>query len=209
VVRSVVQRHGGLGTSGAPLAASADGAILFASLREPPICVVSYRIDRDTGELALLSQAPVPASTPFISSDPSGRFLMGAAYYGNQIWVRRLESDGSVVAPPIMIAEEIRTPHSVLLHANNRFAYVAATGHEEILAFQFDDDTGNLARGGTPGSKVIAGTAARHLALHCGAQLLFCMNETSGIIDSFRVHLANGSLTLVDSADPRPLWRRD
>lgn len=47
------------------------------------------------------------------------------------------------------------------------------------------------------------------MALHRDAQLLFCMNETPGVIDSFRVNPANGSLTLVDSVAPRPLGHRD
>ena len=44
--------------------------------------------------------------------------------------------------------EGIVTPHSILLHPNNRFAYIAATGHDEILTFHFDDATGQLARRG-------------------------------------------------------------
>jgi len=207
--REDVPSHGGLGTSGAPLAVSPDGATLYASLREPPIGVASYRIDSNTGELGLLDQAPVLASTPYILADRGGRFLIGASYYGRGAWVSRIEPDGSVAASPSTVIEQISKPHSVLLHPNNRFAYVAATGHEEILTFHFDDETGALKQTGTPGTKGIAGATPRHMALHPGTQFLFCMNESSGIIDSFRLNPEDGLLTLADSADPRPPEHRD
>jgi 6-phosphogluconolactonase len=201
--------HGGLATTGAPLAVSPDGSVLYASLREPPIGLASYRIDRETGALELLAQAPIMGSTPFILAEPAGRFIFGASYYGSGAWVSRTEPDGSVVSPPCTFVEGIRKPHSVLLHPNNRFAYVAATGHEEILTFYFDDETGGLVRTGTPGSKAISGATPRHMAIHPNEELLFCMNETSGIIDSFRIDSEQGLLTRVDSADPRPPEHRE
>ena len=201
--------HGGLATVGAPLAVSPDATTLYASLRIPPICVVSYRIDRETGELEMLAKAPVPAPTPFILAESAGNFLLGAAYYGNCAWVSAVEPDGSVGAAPIACVEGITTPHSVLVHPNRRFAYVAATGHEEIHTFRFDTGSGTLCPTGTPGSSTIAGASPRHMALHPDARLLFCMNETSGIISSFMVDLGDGSLTLVDSADPRPAELRE
>jgi len=208
-VREEEPSHGGLGTSGAPLAASRDGSMLYASQRVPPISVASYRITPGTGGLELLAQAPIPASTPYILADSTGRFLLGASYFGSGAWVSRIEADGSAVAPPCSFVGEISKPHSVLLHPNRRFAYVAATGHEEILTFHFDDETGELARTGTPGSNTIPGATPRHMAIHPNEEFLFCMNETSGIIDSFRIDPATGLLTFVDSADPRPPEHRD
>ncbi|MDG2002304.1 MAG: beta-propeller fold lactonase family protein [Novosphingobium sp.] len=197
-------RYGGLATSGAPLASSPNGTTLYASMRMEPTRLLSYRVDREVGLLDLLAEVPIPASTPFIHTDRSGRFLFGAAYHGHLVWVARIEEDGSVGAPPVCIVEQVITPHSVLMHPNNRFAYVAATGHEEILAFEFDQESGKLTRTGAPGDKVIAGATPRHMAFHPNSEFLYCMNETSGTIDSFCVDQANGELTHLQCVDPRP-----
>lgn len=162
-----------------------------------------------TGSLDLLRVAPIPASTPFIGTDLSGQFLIGAAYIGNLVWAGRAEPDGRVSTQPFEVVERIITPHSVLVHPNNQFVYVAATGHDEILTFQFDEATGKLTRTGNAGEKAIEGATPRHIALHPNMQFLFCMNESSGIIDSFRLDPADGSLALEDSVDPRPADHRE
>lgn len=197
-----------LRTNGAPLAASRDGATLYACLRALPNRVASYRIDAATGSLELLRVTPIPASSPFIGLDRSGGYLIGAAYMGNLVWAGRLAADGSLPAQAFETAEGYVTPHSVLMHPDNRLLYVAATGVEEVLTFHFDAATGRLTRTGNPGATAIAGATPRHLALHPSHRLLFCMNESSGIIDGFAIDPDSGLLSLAGSADPRPPERR-
>lgn len=197
-----------LRTNGAPLAISNDGRTLYASLRALPNRIASYRIDPATGSLALLRVTPIPASTPFICTDRSGHFLVGAAYYGNLVWVGKLAKDGSLPAQPFRTAKGFVTPHSVLVHPDNRLLYLAATGEEEIVTFEFDASAGALTRTGKPGANAISGATPRHMALHPANRFLFCMNESSGTIDSFQIDPDSGLLSWAGSADPRPSERR-
>ena len=197
-----------LRTIGAPLATSQDGSTLYASLRALPNRVASYRIDPATGALELLRVTPIPASTPFIGLDRSGHYLIGGAYYGNLFWVGKLGDDGSLAAQAFETSEGHVTPHSVLMHPNNRFLYGAATGVEEVLTFDFDEATGKLTRTGTPGANAIAGSTPRHMALHPSNLFLYVMNESSGTLDGFRIDPDSGLLTHVASADPRPPERQ-
>jgi 6-phosphogluconolactonase len=177
-----------------PMAVNAGGALLYATLRTPPFTVVSYRIDPATGALTLLGEAEVPDSTPYIHTDRSGRYLFGAAYQGNCVWVSPIDADGLAGAPQQIVAG-IDAPHCVLPDPDNRCVYVAAASGDEMLQFRFDSGSGRL----TPLAAVIRLpelTRPRHLAFHPTAKLLYCITETHALIDVYAVDVATGKLTL-------------
>lgn len=175
-----------------PLAVSPDGAFLYAVMRTPPFAVVSYRVDAVTGGLTPLGEADVPESTPYIHCDRSGRFLFGAAYQGNCVWVSRIDEDGLAEAPHQIIAG-IDSPHCVLPHPDNRSVYVAAAGGDEMLQFRFDTDSGRLSPLDAP-IRVAEGRRPRHLAFHPQGGLLYCITEAEGLIDVYKVGVADAKL---------------
>src|ERR1035441_7816778 len=75
-----------------PLAASPDGRFLYASIRSEPFEVLSFAIDASSGALAPLGRSPLPASMCWISTDRSGRFLLGASYGRSSIAVRTIDA---------------------------------------------------------------------------------------------------------------------
>lgn len=178
-----------------PLAVSPHSAFLYAVLRTPPFRVLSYRVDPATGELTYLGEAEVPDSTPYIRTDRSGRYLFGAAYQGNCLWLSAIGPDGCVGGEPIQTVEGIDRPHCVVPHSGNRTVYVAAAGGDELRQFRFDPEGGRLTPLDPPSIAVRPGTGPRHLALHPVAEHLYCINETVGTIDLYAIDAVGGGLT--------------
>jgi 6-phosphogluconolactonase len=184
-----------------PMALSPGGALLYATLRTPPFVLVSYRIDAATGTLTPLGEAGVPGSTPYIHTDRSGRFLFGAAYQGNCVWVSPIDADGLAGAPQ-QIVPGIHAPHCVLPDPDNRFVYVAAASGDEMLQFRFDSGSGSLTSLGAP-IRLPELTRPRHLAFHPATKLLYCITETHALIDVYAVDVATGKLTLAPQLSSR------
>lgn len=186
-----------------PLAVSPTGVFLYAVLRTPPFLVLSYRIERD-GTLVLLAEASVPESTPYMHCDRSGRFLFGAAYQGDCVWVSAIEQ--GVAGPPHQVVDGIQAPHCVMPHHDNQVVYVAAAGGDQLLQFRFDAAARQLVHLGEP-IRVQAGTRPRHLALHPRAKLLYCITEAGGAVDAYAIG-PTGKLTpapgLGDRSPPSP-----
>ena len=79
-----------------PMNVSPDKRFLFAVVRSQPFSAVSYRIDRATGALKLVAKAPLAESLPYIYSDKSGKWLLGASYGGHKVTVNPIGKDGEV-----------------------------------------------------------------------------------------------------------------
>ena len=134
-----------------PMAVSPDRRFLFIALRTEPYSIASFAIDGANGTLTHLGNAPAPNSAPYISTDRTGRFLLGAYNPESEpagrrtgwISVSAIGPHGHV-QPPHQV---IRTPpktHSILPDPSNRFAFVASCDGDAIVRYAFDAATGLL-----------------------------------------------------------------
>ena len=89
-----------LRSNGAPLTIGRHGTVLYVAARTDPPHALSYRIAEEDGSLTLIGDAPIPVGTPYIATDRSGHFLLGAAYHANNVWVSRIGADAHAPAPP-------------------------------------------------------------------------------------------------------------
>jgi 6-phosphogluconolactonase len=72
----------GAGKPVMPMSVSPDRRFLYAAVRSKPFAVITYAIDRKTGELHKRSGAALAESLPYIAVDKTGSFLLGASYGG-------------------------------------------------------------------------------------------------------------------------------
>src|SRR5689334_20115968 len=79
-----------------PLAASPDRKYLYASVRSKPFTAHAFAIDPKTGGLKPVAAGPLAESLPYIATDRTGRYLLGASYGGNLVSVNPLGADGRV-----------------------------------------------------------------------------------------------------------------
>jgi len=196
-----------LRSNGAPLRSHPDGTVLYAATRTEPYRALSYRISPDTGDLTLIGGAAIEPGTPWIATDRAGRYLIGAAYHANAVWVSRIEEDGVVRAAPVQTIDQLGTTHCVVVHAGNSVAYVASTGLPAIQIFPLGDGDAPL---GERHDAIIAAPDAtpRHVALRPDQRFLYCMNETSSVVDVFAIGERGLELTPVQSHDLRPAAAR-
>lgn len=187
--------HTAAGGKVMPLALSADQSHLYGAIRSKPLQLVSWRIDRQTGDLAQSGAVTAAASYPYISTDKQGRFLLGASYDGDVVHVYRLASDGNVIAPPVGSYKTGHAAHSVIVDASGKSAYVGNLGTDRVLQLTLSEQ-GELSALGNGYVKTAAENGPRHSVLSPDNRYLYNIGEMGGIITQFRRE-ASGELTKV------------
>ena len=188
-----------------PMAVSPDRRFLYAAIRSVPYSVVSYLIESKTGELVLLSTAPLPDNMAYISTDRSGRFLFSASYAGHKISVNPIGVKGFVQADPIQVMITGRNAHSILPDPSNRFVYVPNLGSDQIMQLIFDKRTGALTPNRPAAAYTKVGAGPRHLEFSPNNRFVYVLNELDGNVNAYAVDLQTGLLTEIQalSAVPR------
>ncbi|MEO7056044.1 MAG: lactonase family protein [Caldimonas sp.] len=197
-----VERHA-VGGVVMPLAASADGRFLYASIRSEPLRVVSFAIDAATGRLAEIGSAPLPASMCWISIDQSGHFLMASSYSSSVVAVAPIGSDGVVQAATHVVPTEANA-HSVQVDPTNRFAFAACLGGGLIRQWRFDAETGALVDNVPPSWPARPGAGPRHFVFHPKAPWFYLLNELDAGLDVLALDAERGTLTAVQSVSALP-----
>ncbi|PHN28910.1 lactonase family protein [Pseudomonas sp. ICMP 561] len=186
-----------------PMAISPDGKVLYAALRVKPFQVVGFSIDPKNGHLTELSRGPLAESLAYLSTDRSGRFLMGASYGADAITVQAID-EAKKPDEKIQTYKTGPHAHSVRTDPSNRFAYAGNLGADHVLQYRLDEKTGALAPIGTGFVSVPAKTGPRHLAFSSDGKFLFVDGEMSGTVTAFSIDDKTGALTQVAQASGIP-----
>ncbi len=177
-----------------PLALTPDGRFLHAALRSEPFTAASFAIDRTTGRLNHIGNAPLDASMAYTTTDRSGRWLLCASYPAGKLMVYAIAAEGHIEAPPVQTVTDHRKAHCVIVDAANRHAYCAVLAQDVILQFKFDPATGQLTPNTPAAVNTKPGAGPRHMALHPNGRLLFLITETTATIGSYAVDPVSGTL---------------
>jgi len=74
-----------------------------------------------------LSKGPLAESFPYISTDTTGRYLLGASYGGHLLSVNAIGKDGKV-SEPQQVIPTARNAHAIITDRTNRYVYVPHLG---------------------------------------------------------------------------------
>lgn len=187
-----------------PLALSPDRRFLFAALRSEPFGVASYRIDRQTGRLAHIATAPLPASMPYLATDRTGRFLLSASYQSAVAAVSAIDAEGRVAAAPVQVLNTAPNAHCIVTDAANRFAFVPCLGGDHVLMLRFDSASGRLSPNAPPELPTSKGAGPRHIVFHPEGRLAFLINELDASILSLAYDPSAGTLATLGAASALP-----
>jgi 6-phosphogluconolactonase len=176
-----------------PLAVRPDRRVLYASLRSAPFRVLSLAIDAGSGRLAPIGSAPLPASMCWISTDPSGRFLLSASYGSSVVAVSPIGADGAVEAARQTVATEPNA-HSIQVDPSGRFAFAACLGGGVIRQMRFDGASGWLEANEPPVWRARAGAGPRHFVFHPRLALVYLLNELDASVDVLELDRERGTL---------------
>ncbi|MBV1812819.1 lactonase family protein [Pseudomonas viridiflava] len=186
-----------------PMALSPDGKVLFAALRAKPYQVVSFSIEPVTGHLKPLAQAPLAESLAYLSTDRSGRFLMGASYGADLLSVQPIDAQHRP-SDSIQTYKTGMHAHSVRTDPSNRFAYAGNLGVDRVLQYRLEPKDGKLVSIGEGYVTVPENTGPRHLAFAPNGKFLYVVGEMSGTVTAFSINDKTGGLKQVNQANGIP-----
>jgi 6-phosphogluconolactonase len=184
-----------------PMALSSNHRFLYAALRSEPFTVASFAIDRLSGHLKHLGNAPVAASMAYTTTDRAGRWLLCASYPGAVLTVNSIDATGRVQAPPTQVLSTEPKAHSILVDASNRFAYSGILGGDIIQQMKFDVASGTLSPNQPASISTKPGAGPRHLTFHPSGRLVYLITETTATIGAYAVNPDNGTLSEVQFVD--------
>lgn len=176
-----------------PLAVSPDKKFLFVALRNEPYALVTFKIDAGTGRLTLVGSGPLADSLCSITTDRSGRYILGASYGGDKITLSPLGTDG-VVGTTAQIVATQPNAHCVIVDPGNRFVLNSSLGGDVVHMHRFDADAGRITPNDPPTIAVAAKGGPRHLIVAPGQRHVYLLNELDGAIYVFPYDAATGVL---------------
>lgn len=186
-----------------PMALSPDRRRLYAALRSQPYCVVSFARDPLDGRLTELGRAPLAESMAYIATDASGRYLLGASYGGNLLAVNRIGGDG-VAGGVQQIVGTGPNAHAIRTSADNRFAFAAVLGANQLVRLEFDASTGRLSEDAMPAWTLPAGAGPRHFVFSADERFVYLLDELDGMLHTLAFDRARGTVEPIQSVSTLP-----
>ncbi len=165
---------------------------LYVSRRSDPLSVLTLSIGAG-GQLALLAQAPLPASAPYLSVDRTGRWLMSASYGGDCIAIAPIDAQG-LPGPASAVLPTQPRAHCIVPDPGNRFVYVASLGGDCVHRYSLDATQGTLAPTVPATVTMTPGSGPRHLVFNAEGTRMYLLNELDASLDVLACDPATGHL---------------
>jgi len=159
-----------------PMAISPCQRFLYAALRAEPYTVASYAIEGGSGRLQWLSDAPLPASMPYMATDRSGRLLFAASYAGNLVSVSRIDEHGCI-APAHQIVPTPPKAHAIQASPDNQHVLATSLGGDVLMRWRLDVEAGVLEEATRAALGFEEQSGPRHMAFHPQGPYLYLINE--------------------------------
>jgi len=202
-------------TSPAPnpfyLAVSPDQKYLYAVHARQfggtePEQVAAYELAGRSGELKPLNRQSAHGSAAcYLDVDATGKALLVANYSTGSVASLPVKEDGSLgeAASVIQHAGSGVDParqkgphaHCIVVSPDNRFAYAADLGLDQVLSYRLGAATAKLSPNRPPFVKAPPGAGPRHLTFHPNGKLVYVINELGNSVTVFDYEPGAGTLT--------------
>ncbi len=177
----------------------------------------AYRINQETGALTFLNKQSSLGALPVYSVvEKTGRYAL-LANYGDGVAAAMypINTDGSLkpanstvqqtgAARVVPGRQEHSHPHSIVIDAGNRYAYVSDLGLDKIYIYSLDLDSGQLVPNNPPSISMTSGSGPRHLAFHPSGKTAYVIHELDSTISTLAVDSASGRLDIVQTMSSLP-----
>ncbi|MBM4075692.1 MAG: lactonase family protein, partial [Planctomycetes bacterium] len=193
------------------LAVSRDNRFLY-SIYAPgqfggkdPEQVAAFELVGRTGELKPLNrQSAKGTAACYLDVDSTGRSLLVANYSTGNLASFPVETDGSLKPSASFFqhtgssvdASRQMEPHAhcIVISPDNRFAFVADLGLDQIRIYQLDATTAKLLPHAQSFVRTPPGAGPRHLTFHPNGKHVYVINELKSSITVFDYDASSGSL---------------
>lgn len=178
--------------------------------------VAAYAIDKDTGKLTLLNrQSAKGTATCYLEVDATGKTLLLANYASGSVATLPIREDGSLGEAASFVQhqggskvdpkrQDAPYAHSIIVSPDNRFAYAADLGLDQILAYRLDAAKARIETATPAFVASHPGAGPRHLTFAPDGKNLYAIDELSNTITRYSRDEASGTLTKHESLSTLP-----
>jgi 6-phosphogluconolactonase len=168
--------------------------------------VAAYQIVGRTGELKLLGrQSAEGTAACYLEVDRTGKTVLVANYSSGSVAALPIRAGGSLGEPASLIPhkgssvnpQRQKEPHahSIIVSPDNRYAFAADLGTDQILGYKLDPDAAKLTPNDPPFAPSPAGAGPRHLTFHPNGKRLYAINELLNSVTVFDYDAGTGTLS--------------
>ena len=178
--------------------------------------VSGFAIEPKTANLSPLNHASTVGAGPcYVGVDKAGKNALVANYGGGSVAVLPIEGNGRLAGKPGAFVQHTGSSvnparqmephaHSINLDANNRFAFAADLGLDQILVYRFDPANGSLTPNDPPAAKLPLGSGPRHFDFHPSGVFAYAINELNSTVSAFQYDFERGALTDLQTISTLP-----
>jgi 6-phosphogluconolactonase len=182
--------------------------------------VSAFSIDAKTGKLTLLNQVATRGAGPcHLSLDKSGNYVLVANYDGGSVALFPVREDGSLAPASAFVQhtgfsvdkERQEGPHAhwIGTSPDNRFAFAADLGIDEVLIYRFNAAKGTLTPSDPSYVKLNPGAGPRHIAFHPNGKFAYVLAEMEDSVTTFAYKASNASLSPLQTVSALSTLRKD
>lgn len=171
-----------------------------------PEQVAAYAIEGRTGRLTLLNrQSSRGTASCYLDIDATGKSVLVANYSTGDVASLPVKADGSLGeavsyfqhAGASVDPARQKAPHAhcIVISPDNRFAFAADLGLDQVLGYRLDASTAKLSPNEPPFAKSPPGAGPRHLTFDPSGKHIYVINEISNSVSVFDYAAESGALT--------------
>ncbi|MCE9591574.1 MAG: lactonase family protein [Planctomycetes bacterium] len=189
------------------LALSRDRRFLYSIHRFAEGHVAAFAIEPgDQGALRLINRQPSRSqSACYLDIDATGKTVLTASYGGGSVTALPVNADGSLGEPTSHIQhvgfsnvdkgrQEAPHAHCIVISPDNRFAYAADLGLDQIINYKLDAARSTLTPNRQPFVRTLAGAGPRHFTFHPTKPFAYAINELHNSVTMFDYDPETGTL---------------
>ncbi|HQW30430.1 MAG TPA: lactonase family protein [Verrucomicrobiales bacterium] len=178
--------------------------------------IAAYKIDKATGRLTLLNRQSAKGSAScYLEVDATGKTVLVANYASGSVAALPVKADGSLGEAASFVQHKGGSnvdpkrqngpfAHSIIVSPDNRFAYSADLGLDQILAYRLDPANAKLEPASPAFVASPPGAGPRHLTFAPDGKNLYAIDELSNTVTRYSRDADSGTLTKHESTSTLP-----
>ena len=167
--------------------------------------VAAYAIQGQSGELKFLNRQSARGSAAcYLDVDATGKTVLVANYGTGSVASLPVKADGSLDKAASFIQhkgssidrarQEAPHAHCIVISPDNRFAFAADLGLDQVMGYRLDAAGAKLAHNRQPFVRTPPGVGPRHLTFHPNGKHVYVINELANSVTMFDYETDSGML---------------
>lgn len=177
--------------------------------------IAAFELVGRSGELKFLNrQSAKGTAACYLEVDRTGKSVLVANYSSGSVASLPVKADGSLGEPASFIQhkgsgankDRQKEPHAhcIVVSPDNKFAFAADLGLDQILSYKLDPAKATLAPNDVPFAKSPAGAGPRHFTFHPNTKRAYAINELLNSVTAFVYDAATGTLKEIQTLSTLP-----